>query len=491
MTRRLSIVASPTVDRFIRSAAYCAILRGPRGEGKSTGGLLKLMAGAAALSPEALPLRAVCLRDTLVTLRDTLVQTVHELEALGLAAHWHHDSGHESAVTLGYRGSGTPRPGRDGLVYLRLLGLDRMAEVNKLQGLGVGCVWLEEPAPAAELSGGIPPEVFGVAATSLRQPGVSGWIQMTMNPPDVEHWTITVAQRLRELAAELPGGRRVTVEVFDIPKGENRHYDEEQRLHNRLALEATGRADLVQRLIEGRVGQILVGEPVMPEYNDELHVAPAPLPILPYEPIVRAFDFGLTPVCIWTQVTPLGRWRLIWGVQGQNEGIAQLIETRVQPWEAEFLEGHEGGSRNLGDAAGRQREQSNAEHSAAAVVEDLLGAPFEAGPIAWPDRRDSLKAVLSRMSRGTPVVEVDPDNLLVRRALRGGWHYPKDALGRITPTLEAAKRASGLHDHVGHAIAHGASILFPVTQARYEPPRRSAPTPVALGGRPDLAWMAV
>ncbi len=33
-------------------------------------------------------------------------------------------------------------------------GIDRPESINKLQGFGVGFLWLEEPAPAADISGG-------------------------------------------------------------------------------------------------------------------------------------------------------------------------------------------------------------------------------------------------------------------------------------------------------------------------------------------------
>jgi hypothetical protein len=113
---------------------------------------------------------------------------------------------------------------------------------------------------------------------------------------------------------------------------------------------------------------------------------------------------------------------------------------------------------------------------------------FEDGPITWPARRDALKALLNRMSRGRPILQVDPEDKLFRRALRGGWHYPKDALGRITPTLMAAKRASGLHDHVGHMACYFASVCFPVEDYYRKPARPTLPSPTA---RRDLAWMGV
>lgn len=488
----MKIVPTPTQWRFMTSDAFVVMLFGPRGEGKTYAGYYRLLYQASRLPPGVRPLRVAIIRDTLVNLRDSTIRTLHELEGRGIAVQWQHDQGHEAGALVG-----------GGLLELRFIGLDRMAEVNRLQGLGVGVVWLEEPAPAAELSGGIPPEVFGVAATSLRQPGVvQGWIQITMNPPDEDHWTLAVADRIQTLAPSLQASlpqlaARPMVALYRIPKGENPHYADQRRAENRLALEATGRRDLVQRLIEGQIGQVILGEPVMPEYSDSLHVAEAPLPVLRQGTLVRSWDFGLTPTCIWSQITPSGHAHVLWAVQGVNQGLAQLLDEQVLPWEADFLRGFEGAIRDVGDRAGTQREQSNSERTAVALLESRLRAAvgphappavFEPGPVPWAPRRDALKALLSRLSRGRPILQVDPECRLVRRALRGGWHYPKDALGRITPTLEAAKRASGLHDHVGHALAYLAAALFPVDEATWRPRWSRPPEP---HHRPALAWMHV
>lgn len=478
---------------FMESDAFVNTLMGPRGEGKTTHGYYRLLHRAKKYLPrEVLPLKCVAIRDTLVNLRDSTIKTLHELEGQGLTVEWDHSQGHESGALLG-----------NGLVEMRFLGLDRMAEVNKLQGMGAGVIWLEEPAPAADISGGIPVEVFGVAATSLRQQGVvDAWIQITMNPPDEDHWTLAVGERMLELEHKIrqlmPAlGQRPMVRLFRIPKGENAFYSDQRRAENRLALEATGRGDLVARLIEGQVGQIVLGEPVIPEYNDQTHVAPDPLPVLRYGTIVRSWDFGLTPTVSWWQITPSAHVNALWTVQGVNQGVEQLIEEQIKPWESEYLRAFEGTIRDVGDPAGRQREQSNSEHTAVMVIETKLTsaigqhaprAIFEDGPIHWPSRRDALKALMNRMSRGRPIVQVDPENKPLRRALRGGWHYPKDALGRITATLMAAKRASGLHDHIGHEACYFASVLFPVEDYYRKPTR---PTAASIPARRDLSWMGV
>lgn len=441
----------------------------------TVGGFQALLHGANKLGGSLLPLRVAVLRDTWTNLHRTTMTTLRELAAGGLAVTWLQDG---TEAILG-----------NGLVHCLFFGLDRAAEVVKLQGLGIGVLWIEEPAPALDVSGGIPAEVFGVGATSLRQPGVEGWVQITMNPPDADHWVLSVARRLRELAPHYRTLHRFPVQLFRIPKGENVFYAAARRVENRLALEATGRLDLIDRLVEGRVGQVQLGESVVPEYNDDLHVASEPLPILETEPLIRLYDFGLTPSVVWTQVMPSGAWHLLGAIQGVNVGIEQLIETQLKPWESAYCPTHPAGFRDIGDPSGRQREQSNSERTAALAVEARLHTTFEAGPVFWPERRDALRAVFSRLVRGHPMVVVDPEATLIRRALRGGWHYPKDGLGKITATVEAAKRASGLHDHIGHALSYGAATLYPL-ELYLRPPRRRAAREAPEPPR-RRSWMSV
>jgi len=368
------------------------------------------------------------------------------------------------------------------------MGMDNPKDINKLQGFGIGALWIEEPAPAADISGGVAPEVLGVGATSLRQQGVDHWIQITMNPPDEDHWTMEVMEKLKQLSKELKIGE-VKAEFFRIPKGENPYISWEKRERDKAMLFAIGRGDLVSRLVEGKVGQIILGEQLTPEYNDDWHTAKKPLPIIRGLEIVRMWDGGLNPTCVWSQATSLGYWHILGAVRGENVGLEQLINIEVLPWESEYLIDREDWQfRDIVDPAMFTREQSNSQRSAVNTMIELLNASPEAGAVEWRERRDSLKAVLSRNIRGKPLFVVDPDCKIVRRALRGGAHYPKDALGRITPTLEAYKRASGLHSHPTDCVMLGAAKLFPLPDLLKQKKRpRRKPQPA----RGRLSWMGI
>ncbi|KKL96014.1 hypothetical protein LCGC14_1848720 [marine sediment metagenome] len=466
-----------TVSRFILSDAFLNLLMGPRGEGKTTGGLFKPIFMAQRLPEKVLPIRMAVVRDTWTNLDRSVLDTIRECEAKDL-------------VEVQWLKDGTQAILEGGLVHLFFFGMEHSKDINKLQGFGIGALWIEEPAPAADLSFGVSPEVLGVGVTSLRQQGVPHWVQITMNPPDEDHWTLAVGDKVRELLDEKPV-KNAECRFFNIPKGENPYITFEKRERDQIYLLSIGRGDLVSRLVEGKVGQIILGEQLMPEYGDDVHVAKKPLPILRGVEIVRLWDFGLNPTCVWTQVSPLGHWHILGCVRGDNIGLEQLIESQVGPWESFFL--HDPTDwmfRDIIDPAGYQREQSSSERSAATTLIDMLNAAPEAGAIEWAERKDSLKAILRRSGKGgTKMFLVDPDCKIIRRALRGGAHYPKDALGRVTPTLQSYKKASGIHSHPMDCLMIGAAKLFPLPELHHRP-KKAARKPVPASRRAQ-GWMGV
>jgi len=442
--------AGRTIGRFFQSTAFVQIVQGPRREGKTTGGIWKPLYVSEHIPPEHLPLRVAVVRDTWTNLKRSVIDNIEEEQAKGLAVRWM--EGKTECLLGGNR------------AHLFLMGVDQPAKINKLQGFGAAVLWLDEPAPAADISGGIPPEVFGVGVTSLSQAHVPRWVQITMNPPDEDHWILQLKPMLAELRRTGQVPPEFTIEQFDIPPGER--VDAAERDRNRIALELIGRGDLVGRLVLGKVGQVQMGEAVVPEFQDTVHVAKHPLPILPGRQVVRMWDFGLTPTCVWSQVTPSGFWHILGVRVGESIGLEQFIEHQVLPWEAEFLPNREAYPfRDIHDPSGSAPDQLNSEKSAITVLADLLACDPEPGPVAWYDRIQSLKAVLNRLMRGKAVVQIDPDECRpLIRALRGGFRFPKDNLGRVTRTLVAAKKVSGIHSHPVDCLAYGAAVLFPLPE---------------------------
>ncbi len=177
---------SPTVEEFIYAVAggpvtefRLLMLTSSRGEGKSSGAIFALLALAERVRRDGkgslLPLRVAVVRDTWVNLSRTTIATFEKQHRMGLDLTWR--DGQREAIV----------PGQ---LHFFFFGMDNRADVDKLQGFEAAVLWLEEVAPGAELTQGIPAETLGIGRTSLRQEGVPKRILMTFNPPDEDHWPL-------------------------------------------------------------------------------------------------------------------------------------------------------------------------------------------------------------------------------------------------------------------------------------------------------------
>lgn len=479
----IGVALSPTIWEFVRAEEEIVLVFGPRREGKTVGGVAGNIFHALR-HPTVRPLKVAVVRDTWTNLEKSVLETLREGHKNGW---WH----------VSFLHDGTQSILNHGLAHLYFFGMDRPADANKFQSFECGMVWLEEPAPAADLASGIPIDVFGMAISSLSQSGVNPRLQITMNPPDEDHWTLEVTEYLKE-----KNYAHLRVRTFWIPSGENPHVTDAYRQRLRTGFLAAGRHDLLARLAEGKVGSVNLGVAVTPEYSDAVHIyrehgQPMPVPFSPRWQTFRFWDFGLNPSCIWCQLTPLGNLHVLGCVVGKNVGVKELIEQEVLPFQQEL--GMHGTAnardaygqttstspwrvRDIGDAAGNTREQSSSERSAKLTIETMLHTGFEPGPIEWSARRDALKAALNRNVGGRGFVQLDPDTTKdLQKALRGGFQYPRLPNGKV-----GLKPIKNIHSHPGDAFGYGLAVLFPqheITKPPPPPPRRQVPPPYSFLGR--------
>lgn len=459
-SERVYIVLSPTVWQFVNSRADIAIIRGPRREGKTVGALAAII-DHAKFYPDAHPIKWAIVRDTWTNLQRTVMETLQ-------------DGHNRSWWEVEWSEGGTQAILNGGVARLYLIGMDRPSDANKFQGLEIGGLLIDEPAPAADLASGVPVEVLAMGLTSMSQPGVKPRILMPMNPPDEEHWT----EHLREYL-QTSGRAHLTVEVFNIPPGENPHLPPDYRAKMRAGLEAAGRLDLVARLVEGRVGALTIGTAVTPEFNEMIHVyrehgVPAALGLLPprFE-TYRSWDFGLNPTVVFAQRDSMKRLRILGTRVGDNIGLEQFLQSDVLPFMRKYGMQQEAVSVrtagyprpaksgytyvDVGDPAGLQREQSNSDRSAVWSLQKMLGASFTAAPPDWPARRDSLRHALSTLIGGVPMLLLDgTENKLLIRALRGGWHYPQDSAGKVQD-----RPVKDMASHPGDALGYLCAVVAP------------------------------
>lgn len=482
-TDRVGIALSSTIWAFVRAEEEVVLVFGARREGKTVGGVAGILAHAAR-NPDARPLRVAVVRDTWTNLERSVFYTLKDGAKRGW---WHVEWMQDGTQAL-----------LNGVAHLFFFGMDRPADANKFQSFECGMAWIEEPAPAADLASGVPVDVFAMAMSSLSQSGTKVRLQITMNPPSEKHWTLEISDWIA--GKQL---KSLRVKMLWIPSGENPHLEAGYRERLRAGFIASGRLDLLARLAEGKVGSVYSGEAVTPEYSDATHIyrehgVALPVPYSPRWDSFRFWDFGLSPTCIWAQLTPLGNLYILGVVVGRSIGVTELIQQHVLPYQMVLgmhlpynaRDGYGQTSmrtgwrfRDIGDAAANTREQSSSERSAKLALETLLHTSFEAGPIEWSARRDSVKAALNRNVGGRPFLQLDPESTKpLQEALRGGWRYGKLPNGKFTP--QAIKDE---HSHPSDALGYGLAVLFPPHEAlrpkTSTPPPREIPPAASFLGR--------
>jgi hypothetical protein len=449
---------TPTIARCMRSRAIFRLLVSGRGEGKSSGSLMTIVTHAQKQDQQRWPLKFAALRDTRRNLGLTTAATIKEWFPEGLASFWVGKDLEPEYCQIRLHPEQAP------VVEFFFFGCDNPRDYSKFQSFECDGVWMEEPAPAADISGGIPGDALAIAVTSMRK-SAQPLVIIAENPPDGSDWTAqtwnlpgcepTDWDSERQDAIERI---RAQSEVFLIPKGENHHLDLKTpgyRERNRDMLLALGRADLVARLVEGKVGNVKIGEPVASNFRPE-HLVDAVPPVQAGERLITSWDPKHSPACILWRVRPGGFCDIIAAFQGVNMGVKQLIEKTIRPWLALYVP-DEVTFIHTGDPNTTNEDQSDSAMSAARVIIDLMGGEqWVPGPVSIEDRRLPMHDCLSRYHSGRPWIRIDRRHAKVLiQALEGGWHYGKDTTGRIIKDRWVKSQASD----VGEAFAYGCAML--------------------------------
>ncbi len=436
----------------------------------------------------ALPIKVGLIRDTWVNIQRTTVDAFKQARVKGAPLEFFRDE-HECVL---YDVGGRP------LVHFYFFGLDRPDQADNLQGFQCAVLWLEEIAPAATMSAGIPAEALGLGVTSVRQELVPGRILLTFNPPPPDHWVVKIEQTL-----EVVGLKNIRIAKYKLAPGEkSAHFrslaeeaetPEERkawleaaevfdayRERNRIFLTAIGREDLATRLVLGERGAVQEGEALVKSFSREHHVTKQPIPIIPGVPILRFWDAGLTPSVVWAQAGP--DWMNILGSRRSDHGgMEQHILNHVLPFQEKygisrpkkasgFGQGAHAGFEfeDIGDPACLDGSQVNSEQTVARIIEAYLGTFFQPGPVEWSARREALQSAFWRKGGGGKrmFILIDPDeNEELIQSLEGRAHFPKDVrTGRVVETVEALKRASGTWFQTLDALAYGLAFKFPADE---------------------------
>jgi len=411
--KTISYEPNPSSVPFHHSKAEVKALCGPVGSGKSSAACWEIFF-LARESPVAT--RSLILRESYPQLRDSTLKTWMEwFEPISV-----HNKA-ENTITFTLQGP----QGQDLHHELHLRHARRVEDATQFLSTEYALIWLEEVVPAFDtvkgiVGGGIPKGIYDVVSTRLRQKDVHRrHILLTFNPPNKYHWTYSEffkpsEEQLREKNSVL----------FRQPAYENRP-NLPQNYYK--TLEARLGPDLARRFVLGEVWTSYPGVRVFPEFFEEHHLKDN----LEYEkgkPLVLAFDFGLTPVCLIAQVKEAGRLEIYRELQMWNTGISKLADQLQIVLADEFPGCTEW--RAWGDPAGTARSQTD-EKTCFQVLASK-GFPCQPGAIDLQTRKEAVKQRLQKFINGKQALLIDQERCpMLSEALLGGYRYPQSADGRI------------------------------------------------------------
>lgn len=407
---KLDLQFGRTIYEFVQAAATGRAREiacfGTRGDGKTIGALMAMLAHAQIHESQGFPLpcKWIGVADTFESHKLKTCESLRKPFWNGL---WQESDG--------------GRMWKAGnLIELSLFGVKDNSEIDRVRTECVG-VWFEEPAPVAVLvqSSGLTATAWTTALTSQRIPSHCHPAIMTLNYPDEDHWTWE-----RFVTNRHPGTM-----YFRIPPGERATAEDRAEWERILA----DRPDLARRLLRGEPGTLQLGPQVALGFREDLHVVESIKPIRG-EPILIGQDGGHTPTTIIGQQWR-GYLRVYAALTIDRGGMRQLYEQWVMPWfrshapeaiKSEMIQG-------IYDPA-TPDDESDIDRNPIDVCREMLGGWWESGPVAWEARKGALITSLNRhVKPGQLALQIDRQGAQgLIRALSGRWYYPQNRLGQVS-----------------------------------------------------------
>ena len=464
----LDFSKSPVIYNFIQSNAFVQGIMGPVGSGKSYGCCGKIFIKAVQQKPSPIDnirySRWAIVRNSYPMLKTTTIKTWLDLfpESTFGPMLWTPPITHH--IRLPARGEAA---GID--LEVIFLALDQPKDVRKLLSLELTGAWVNEARelPKAVIDG----LTHRVGRYPTKRDGGATWhgILMDTNPMDDDHWWHKMAEKEKMSGKyawkfwSQPGGV-VPVATEDLPempeandhifsagkwwklnpKAENVNnlpagYYQQMLLGKSL--------DWIRCYAGGEYVYVQEGRPVWPEYEDGSMSGPTEVDAT--VPIQVGLDFGLTPAATIGQRLPNGRWvvhqELVtfdmglerFGHQLLGELNARYPNHQVMIW---------------GDPAGMARDAIYE----VTAFDFLRTLGLKAQPTASNDfkvRREASAAPMQRLIGGKPGLLVNTECKLLRKALSGGYHFKRVAVGAGHERFRDAPNKNE-HSHIGDSFGY-------------------------------------
>ena len=213
------------------------------------------------------------------------------------------------------------------------------------------------------------------------------------------------------------------------------------------------------------------GKPWYPEFDINRHVAKEPLQPIQGRPVIRGWDYGLTPATCFCQTTAKGQLLVLWPeIQSVDCGI--LAHGRVVRSESgTYFPGYS--FQDYGDPAGNTRSQ-NDEKTANDLLRSEYGITVLPGPVADTARWEAVRKLLTTTTPdGQPMLLIDPRCTFIIGAFTGGYHRRQTATGQLLDDPDKNE-----YSHIMDAIGYVAASIF--SAPKKEKTSRSMPKAGAM-----------
>ena len=451
----------PQSAAFHQDNSFVRGLMGPVGSGKSSSCCLEIFIRSLQQAPDKDGIRRsrwAAIRNTYGELKSTTIKTWTEWFQDMQTMKW--DTPIISTINLPDLGDGT------GLALeVMFMALDRPEDAGKLKSLELTGAWMNE---ASELE----KAVLDVCTQRVsRYPSMKGgnpgatWhgVIMDTNPPDDDSWYYKLAEEEKPETFKFfrqPGGLHLVTDRKDPDFGKNKPNPYAENIRN-LKLgygyytqQLAGKTeDYIKVFLRGEYGSTMHGKPVYPEFVEKVHVSEKELSAIPGLPLVLSFDFGLTPACIFSQMSPKGQVLILKELIAEDMGIRQFYSEVVNP----VLTNEYSNFRieAVGDPAGVNRSQTDEK----TCFEELAMLGLTCEPVSTNEfvkRRESVAYFLQRLTSSGPGMLIDPRCKVVIKGFRGGYRYErlKTSGSAMFKDKPAKDRFSHPHDALQYGCMH-------------------------------------
>lgn len=434
----------PTVKEFSESNAFIRGLMGPFGSGKSSGCVAEIIKRGMAQKPGPDGIRRsrwAVVRNTYKQLEDTSIRTF--LSWLPQTYFGKYTSDHNYIINK--------FPGAEIEVWFRAL--DRPDQVDNLLSAEYTGAWVNE---AREVPWTIIKALKGrVNRYPAIKDGGATWagVFMDTNPPDADSWWYHLFEEQGAgLFQEGEDGLAGRIAIFKQPSGLS---PEAENLPN---LAPTYYRDLcigvdqewIKVYVKGEYGFVIDGKAVYPEYNDNLHCQPCQP--MKGRTIYRGWDFGLTPSCVFTQLTTNGRWLVLDEKNATSMG-ADKFSDEVKIHSNERFPGYQ--FEDYGDPAGNTPSQ--ADEKTCFQILRAKNIDIQSGEQTPTLRIESVSSRLRMLVDGKPALQVDPRCKMIRKGFQGGYQFRRMQTAK---EKYADKPDKNQYSHPHDALQYVATKLF-------------------------------